>query len=64
MTPYLSGPPGTILLMFVVAVAAYLRQVSSTARDKIESILAGKETLWPIEEPHTAERLKILENTR
>jgi len=64
--PILSGPPGFILLMFVAAMAAYLRQVNATARDKIESIRSEKKILWPFAKmlPHSEERLKLLEATR
>jgi hypothetical protein len=64
MQPILNGPPGVILLMFIAAMAAYLRLVSSTARDKIENILAGKDVLWPPSDPDTVERLRILDRTR
>ena|SRR5207248_11377773 len=64
MLPYLNGPPGVIFLMFVMAMAAYLRQVSATARDKIELIEADKESLWPCGDDHTTKRLEILQRTR
>lgn len=50
--------------MFVAAMAAYLRLVSTTARDKIEAILAGKDALWSLDYSYTRERLKILGRTR
>src|SRR5690242_16681820 len=64
MQPLLNGPQGFIFLMFVAAMAAYLRLISATARDKIELILAGKDNLWSLDNGFTRERLKILRTTR
>ncbi|MGJ4969783.1 MULTISPECIES: hypothetical protein [unclassified Bradyrhizobium] len=61
----LSGTPGFTLLALVVALAAYLRQVSATARDKLEEIFADRNALWKREnDDWTLERVRILSRTR
>lgn len=64
MDAVLSGSPGFTLIAIIIALAAYLRGVSAAARDKIESIIAGKESLWLPGKGHTQERLRILNKTR
>jgi hypothetical protein len=67
MDAILSGAAGFSLIAIVIALAAYLRSVSAEARNKIENIIAGKESLWPITKPieaHTKERIRILNRTR
>lgn len=65
LDPVLSGVPGFALLALVVALAAYLRQVSATARDKLEEIFADRNALWKREnDDWTLERVRILSRTR
>lgn len=68
MDPVLNGAPGFTLLTFVVALAAYLRQVSVNAQDRIEQIETNKHPdVWPVlpsPAEHTLDRLNLLQDTK
>jgi hypothetical protein len=49
--PVLSGPAGFTLVAIVVALAAYLRLVSATARAQIERIISGEDRFWIVGKP-------------
>jgi hypothetical protein len=63
-TPLLNGPPAFIILVLLMAIAAYLRQVSTTALDRRDLIKGGGVWNYPPGETHTDMRVKFLEDTR
>jgi len=62
--PLLSGSAGVTALALVVALAVYLRNVSSNTQDNIEDILSDSSKVWHKGENHTHRRLALLSNTR
>jgi hypothetical protein len=48
--PILDGAPGFVLLAFVMALAAYLRQVSTTAQKQIDDIESGSPAAYPYQQ--------------
>jgi Na+/melibiose symporter-like transporter len=66
MSPAFNSPASVTMLALIVALAVYLRQVSSTTQDRIEALLTSSadHVLWPRDERHTHDRIELLKNTR
>jgi hypothetical protein len=70
--PILDGPPGFVVLALIVALAAYLRAVSTGADELITKIKSEKLDLFPYDgkktleeqQDHTRAKLRLLDNTR
>ena len=61
--PLLEGPPQFIVLSLILAISAYLRQLSTSADAFWDQIREGEVFLYPLGEQHTVKKMHALEIT-